>query len=56
MDMYSLLYLKWITDKDIQYSTWNSVQCYVAAWIGGDLRGECTRVCLAESLYCSLLI
>ena len=42
MDMFTLPYLKWITNKDIQYSTWNSVQDYMAAWIGGDLRGECT--------------
>ena len=44
--MYALLYLKWITNKDIQYvlgRTWNSVQFYVAAWIGGDLRGERTH-------------
>ena len=32
--MYTLLYLKWITDKDLLYSTWNSAQCYVAAWMG----------------------
>ena len=31
MDMYTLLYLKWITNKDILYSTWESAQCYVAA-------------------------
>ena len=31
MDMYTLLYLKWITNKDLLYSTWNSAQCYVAA-------------------------
>ena len=24
MDMYTLLYLKWITNKDLLYSTWNS--------------------------------
>ena len=36
-DMYTLLYLKWITNKDLLYSTRNSVQCYVAAWIGGSL-------------------
>ena len=23
MDVYALLYLKWITNKDILYSTWN---------------------------------
>ena len=34
MDMYTPLYLKWITNKDLLYSTWNSAQCYVAAWMG----------------------
>ena len=24
-------------NKGLLYSTWNSVQCYVAAWIGGSL-------------------
>ena len=40
MDMCTLLYLKWITNKDLLYSTENSAQCYVAAWMGGDLGGE----------------
>ena len=36
MDMYTLLYLKWVTNKDLLYSTWNSAQYYVAAgWEGG---------------------
>ena len=35
MDMYTLLYLKWITNKALLYSTWNSAQCYMAAWMGG---------------------
>ena len=34
------LYVKWITHKDLHYSTGNSAQCYVAAWMGGDLGGE----------------
>ena len=29
--MYTLLYLKWITNKGPLDSTWNSAQCYVAA-------------------------
>ena len=37
MDMYILLYLKWIANKDLLYSTGNSTQCHVAAWIGGEL-------------------
>ena len=31
IDMYTLLYLKWITNKDLLYSTRNSSQCYVSA-------------------------
>ena len=41
VDRYTLLYLKWITNKDPMYSRGNSAQCYVAAWIGGELGGEC---------------
>ena len=40
IDMDTLLYLKWITNKDLLYSTGNSAQCYVAAWMGGEFRGE----------------
>ena len=36
LDMYTLLYLKWVTNKDLWYSMWNSAQCYVAAWMGGE--------------------
>ena len=48
MDRYSLLYLKWITNNDLLYSTWNSPHCYVAAWMGGEYRGEL----LLFSRYC----
>ena len=37
MVMYTLLYLKWITNEDLLYSTWNSAQCYVAVWMVGGL-------------------
>jgi len=40
MGVYTLLYLKWITNKDLLYSTGNSAQCYVAAWMGGEFGGE----------------
>ena len=40
MDMYTLLYLKWITNKDLMYSTGNSAQCHAAAWIGAEFGGE----------------
>ena len=40
MDMYTLLYLKWITNKDLLYSTGNSAQCYMSAWMRGEFGGE----------------
>ena len=43
-DMYTLLYLKWITSKDLLYSTGNSAQCYVAAWMGEGFGGEWIHV------------
>ena len=46
MDMYTLLYLKWITNKDLLYSTGNSAQCDVAAWMGGEFRGEWIHGCV----------
>ena len=53
MDRDTLLYIKWITNKDLLYSAWNPAGCYVAE----DERGACermdTRVCVAESLHCS---
>jgi len=40
INMYTLLYLKWITNKVLLNSTGNSAQCYVAAWMGGESGGE----------------
>ena len=33
--MYTQLYFKWITNKDVLYSTETSAQCYVAGWMRG---------------------
>ena len=44
MDMYTLLYLKWITNKDLLCSTGNSAQRHVAAGMGGEFGGEWIRV------------
>ena len=38
------LYLKWITNKNLLYSTGNSAQCYVAAWMGGGFGEEWIHV------------
>ena len=41
MDRYTLLYFKWISNKVILlYRTRNSAQCYVTAWVWGDLGGK----------------
>ena len=40
MDMYTLLYVKWIITKDLLYSTGYSAQCYVAASRGGGFEGN----------------
>ena len=42
--MYMLLYSKWITDKELLYSTWNSAQCYVSPGMGGEFGGEWIHV------------
>ena len=39
-DHHTLQYLKWITNKDFLYSAWSSAQCYVAAWMEREFRGE----------------
>ena len=39
-----LLYSKWITNMNLLYSVWNSAQCYVAAWMGGEFERECMLV------------
>ena len=54
MDMYTQLYLKWIIKKDLLYSTGNSAQCHVAAWMGGEFGGEWIHVYIGPSpLDCS---
>ena len=44
MDMYTVLCLKWITNKDLLDSIRNSSQCYAAAWMGGEFGGEWIHV------------
>ena len=46
IDRYTLLYLKRITNKDLLYGTGNSAQCYVAAWMAGQLGGKWIHACV----------
>ena len=39
MDMKTQIYLKWIANQDLLYSSRNSAQCYTAAWMGGEFGG-----------------
>ena len=41
---YTLLYVKWITNRVLLCSTGNSAQGYVAAWMGGEFGGEWIHV------------
>ena len=52
MDMYLLLYLKWITNKDLMYTTeFFTMFCGSLDWkyVWGRM-DAC--ICMAESLYC----
>ena len=50
--MYTLLYLTWITNKDLLYSTWNSAHC--SSLDGRGVWGRMdTCIRMAESLHCS---
>ena len=52
--MYTVLYLKWITNKDLLSSTWNAAQCYMPSLDGRGVWGRMdTCLCMAESLHCS---
>ena len=46
IDRNTLLYLKWITNNVLLYSTGDCVQCYVAAWMGGEFGGGWIHVCV----------
>lgn len=51
MVMFTLLHLKWMTNKGLLYSTWNSADCHVPAYMGGQFGGEGTH----EHVWLSLL-
>ena len=36
--------LKWVTNKDLLYSTGNSVKCYVTVWMGEEYEREWIHV------------
>lgn len=53
MDIYTLLYFEWATNRDLLYSKGNQLSV-MAAWVGGSFGGEWTRLRhMAESLRCA---
>ena len=64
MDLYTVLYLKWIANKDLLCSTENSAECYVAAgWersLGENgymyMYGWVTQLCIWNCQHCELAI
>ena len=42
--MYTVLYSKWITNRNLLYSTWDSALCSVVAWVGTESGGEWMHV------------
>ena len=53
--MYTLLYLKWISNKDLLCSTWNSAQSYVPDWMEGRFGGEWIHVYIFIYFNCRLI-
>ena len=54
MGMHTLLHLRWIANKDLRYSTWNSAQGCVEAWMGGGFWGRTIAcICVAEFIHSS---
>ena len=50
-DMYTLLYFKWITNKNLLYSTGNAALSYMAAWMRGEFGAEWIHVYVWLSCY-----
>ena len=52
-DMYTLLYLKWLANKDLLYSTGNTAQYSVVAYMGKESKRVDICICITDSLCCT---
>ena len=48
---YILLYIKWINNKALLYSTGNYIQYPIIIYNGKESEKVCIYICIAESLY-----
>ena len=55
MDMYTVLYLTWTTNRDFLYSTWNAAQCHAAAWKGAGFGQNGFMLCVWLSAFAAHL-
>ena len=53
IDIYTLLYIKSTTNKDLLYSTGNSTQYFAMAYMGKESKKEWVYVWVTESLCCA---
>ena len=51
IDIHNPRYIKWITNKDLLYSTGNSTQYFVMAYMGKERVDIC--ICMTDSLCCT---
>ena len=49
--MYTLLYVKWTTSKDLLWHRKLCLKCHLAAWMGGESGGEWIRGYVWLSLF-----
>ena len=55
IDVYTLLYIKQVTNKDLLYSTGNSTQYSVMTYMGKESKkGVVICICITDSLYSTL--
>ena len=45
-------YLKWINNKDLRHSTWNTARCFVAAWMGEEKSVQFSSVAQSCPILC----
>ena len=53
IDIYTLLHIKWVTNKDLLYSTGNYTQYFIITYVGKESKIEKHRY-VTESLCCTL--
>ena len=51
--IYTLIYIKWITNKNLLYSKGNSTQYSVVTYMGKESEKVDICICITDSFYCT---